>query len=55
MAVTASKLPTHDVEIDAKEESVPLNSGGGSTTRKDQTFLGQTDAMMAWPKVGAEK
>lgn len=49
-AVTVLKLPTKDGE----EESVPLNSGSGSTTRKDQTFLGQTDAMMAWPKIGTE-
>lgn len=49
-AVTVLKLPTKDVE----EESVPHNSGGGSTTYKDQTFLGQTDAVMAWPKVGTE-
>lgn len=48
-AVTVLKLPTTDVE-----ESVPLKSVGGSTTQKDQTFLGQTDAMMAWPKIGAE-
>ena len=48
--VTVLKLPTKDV----KEESVPLNSGGGSTTRKDQTFLGQTDAVLAWPKIGTE-
>ncbi|MCG8035340.1 MAG: hypothetical protein JAY75_05540 [Candidatus Thiodiazotropha taylori] len=49
-AVTVLKLPTKDVE----EESVPHSSGGGSTTRKDQTFLGQTDAVLAWPKVGTE-
>ena len=49
-AVTVLQLPTKDVE----EESVPHNSGGGSTTHKDQTFLGQTDAVMAWPKVGTE-
>lgn len=49
-AVTVLKLPTQD----AKEESVPLNSGGGSTTYKDQTFLGQTDAVLAWHKVGTE-
>ena len=42
-AVTVLKLPTKDVE----EESVPHNSGGCSTTNKDQTFLGQTDAVMA--------
>ena len=47
-AITVLKLPTKDVE----EESVPHNSGGGSTTYKDKTFLGQTDAVMAWPKVG---
>ena len=49
-AVTVLKLPTKDVD----EESVPHNSGGGSTTHKDQTFLGQTDAVMAWLKVGTE-
>ena len=49
-AVIVLKLPTKNFE----EEYVSHNSGGGSTAYKDQTFLGQTDAVMAWPKVGTE-
>ena len=49
------KLPTQDVKSNDIEESAPLNSKSGSSTNKDQSFLGQTDAVLAWPKIGTTK
>ena len=54
-AVTVLKLPTQDVRSNDIEESAPLNSKSGSSTNKDQSFLGQTDAVLAWPKIGTTK
>ena len=55
IAVTVLKLPTQNVRSNDIEESAPLNSESGSSTNKDQSFLGQTDAVLAWPKVGTTK
>ena len=54
-AVTVLKLPTQDVRSNDIEESAPLHSESGSSTNKDQSFLGQTDAVLAWPKIGTTK
>lgn len=56
--ITVLRLPTNDV-VESKttgdvDKSVTLNSGSGNTTLKDKKFLGQTDATMAWPKIGTE-
>lgn len=50
--LTVLKLPTNDVESTTKgqRKSVTLLSDGANDTFKDQNFLGQTDACMAWPK-----
>ena len=40
-AVTVLKLPTQDVRSNDIEESAPLNSKSGSSTNKDQSFLGR--------------
>ena len=54
-AVTVLNLPTQDVRSNDMEESAPLNSKSGSSTNKAQSFLGQTDAVLAWPKIGTTK
>lgn len=57
-SVTVLKLPTdNDVKCQTAvdiEQSVPLNSESGSITSKDQKFLRQTDALLAWHKIGTE-
>ena len=57
--ITVLKLPTNDVVEskttgEEKRKSVTLDSGSVSATFKDQNFLGQTDASMAWPKIGTK-
>ena len=57
--ITVLKLPTNDVVEskttgEEKRKSVTLDSGSVSATFKDQNFLGQTDASMAWPRIGTK-